>query len=402
MEGKVLRVAGGKPGSKLNILIILSIFTYPMTFGLLSPFLGVISQAFSLNYRQAGLIYTLFSTGYLVSALFIGTIADKHGIRVIIWGLLINAAASVLIFAVRSFALFLAAIVILGISLGIEDIMSATSLTRLNPERKGFYLNIMQFTGSMAGILLSIMAGLLVQNGISWRYAYVLAFTFAIVLFAFLRREPFPMNAPSSDLHPKAVAPLVPDMRLILLSLLFFCIFAIESGIFGWLGLYMTGRFHVSGFLSGFSISLLYLAMGFGRLLVAFISDRVRHTRLILCSSAVSAIFIVFALAAGNAVISLSLFVLTMFASASLFTTAISFAGSLFPERTGTVLSVLFSSGTIGSILVPGLIGSIAQAASLKTGLSVLVYLCVAVFIATALLARILMRHSRPVDGSRL
>lgn len=395
MRDKSVSASVGRPGDRLNVLIILSIFTYPMTFGLLSPFLGVISRTFSLDYRQAGLIFTFFSTGYLVSALCIGAITDKHGIRTIIWGLLINAAAALMIFAVRSFALFLAAMVILGVSLGIEDILSATSLTQLNPEKKGFYLNIMQFAGCMAGILLSIMAGVLVQNGISWRFAYVLSFAFAIILFVFLRRESFPPNPFPPDPARKASAPLVPDMRIILLCLLFFSIFAIESGIFGWLGLYMTGRFHVSGFLSGLSISLLYLAMGFGRLLAAFISDRVRHTRLILCSGAVSTVFLVSALAADNAVVSLTFFVLTMFASASLFTTAISFAGTLYPERTGAVLSVLFSTGTMGSILMPGLIGTIAQAAGLKTGLSVLIYLCVVVIITTAMLANILHRRSR-------
>lgn len=383
--------------SRLNILIITSILAFPLTYGLLPPFLNIISKTYTLDYQQTGFIYTFFNIGFLISTLIIGYISDKFGIRIIIWGLLINCAASFIIFTSSSYYFFIAAILILGVSLGIEDVLSAASLSRLNPEKKGFFINIMQFAGCMGGIIVSTAAGLMAQNNINWKLAYMFSCLFIFVLFLFLFKEPFPDKNPSADISFKAAASMLKNMDVIMLCVTFFCIFSIEGGVIGWLGIYMIKIYNVSDLISGLSISLMYLAIGVSRLIIAFFSDRVKHINLIFISSILSTIFLILALISNDFVVSMMFFFLTMFTSAGIFTTTISFANTLFPMHTGTLLSVMFSIGTIGSIFMPGLIGAISQAATLKAGLSVLVYL----FIVIAMIFTYLYLRSCDILSSK-
>ncbi len=359
---------------------------FPMTQGLLSPFLNTISQVYQLNYQQTGLIFTFFYVGFMASSLTIGYISDKFGIRVIIWGLLLNSVASFLIFTSHSFYFFITAIIILGVSLGVEDILAASSLSQINTQKKGFYINIMQVTGCVGGIIIPLVAGYMVQNGINWKYAYLASCILIFILFVFMFREPFPKTPSSADINFKVIASLVKDKQVIVLCLTFFCIFSIEGSLLGWLGVYMTKIYQVSDFLSGFSISLMFLAIGISRLIIAFLSDRLKHVNLIFISSILSAVLIAAALVSNHFIVALVFFFLAMFTSGGIFTTTIVLTNNLFPDYTGTLLSMTFSVGTIGAMIVPSLIGAIAQTTSLRAGMSVLVYLYVIIVILFAYL----------------
>jgi len=77
----------------------------------------------------------------------------------------------------------------------------------------------------------------------------------------------------------------------------------------------MTKIFHVSEFLSGLSISLMFLAIGISRLMVAFLSERVKHVNLIFVASISSAVMLAAALLSNNFILALVFFFLSMFAS---------------------------------------------------------------------------------------
>lgn len=367
---------------RLNVLLILSILTFPLTQGLISPFLNTIGQVYDLNYQQTGFIYTFFYIGFITTALTIGLISARFGIRVMIWGLLLNAVASLLIFASHSYFFFIAAVMILGASLGVEDILGATALTQINTEKNVFYINIMQFVACMGGIVVPILAGYMVQKGWNWKYAFLISSLLIFVLFVFFYKERFPEKKTAAPINFKIMASLLKDKRVFLLCLTFLCIFSIEGSLLGWLGVYMTKTFHVSDFLSGLSISLMFLAIGISRLIIAFLADKVRHVNLVITSSLVSAVLLAVAILSNQFIVALTFFFLAMFAEAGIFTTAIVLTNELFPDYTGPLLSLTFSAGTVGAIIVPGLIGTIAQAVSLKAGLSVLVYLFIVITIS--------------------
>ena len=371
---------------RLNVLLILSILAFPLTQGLLSPFLNTISQVYHLDYQQTGFIFTFFYIGFMVSSLTIGYISDKFGVRVIIWGLLLNSIASAFIFASNSYIFFIASVILLGVSLGVEDILCASSLALINPQKSGFYVNISQFVACMGGIVIPLAAGYMVQNNINWKYAYIVSGILIFILFAFLYKEPFPRTASTMNINLKAVASLIRDKRVLILGVTFFCIFSIEGGLLGWLGVYMTKIYQVSDFLSGLSISLMYLAIGASRLIIAFLSHRVKHVNLIFASSLLSAVLLAVALLSGNFIMALVFFFLAMFSSAGIFTSTIILTNDLFPDYTGTMLSLTFSAGTVGAMIVPGLIGTIAQNVSLKAGISVLVYLYIIIMLLFAYL----------------
>lgn len=372
--------------TRLNILLILTILAFPLTQGLLSPFLNTISETYSLNYQQTGLIFTFFYFGFILSTLTIGFVSDKWGIRVIIWGILLCSTASFLIFANRSYLFFIAAVIILGISLGVVDIMSASSLALINTQKKGFYINIMQFTGCMGGIVVPLIGGIMVQEKISWKFGFLASSIMLFLLFILLFREPFPMKETQSDINFRILASLMKDRRVIILCLTFLCIFSIEGSLLGWLGVYMTKIHGVSDFLSGLSISLIFLAIGLSRLIIAFFSDRVKHVNLVLSSSIAGCCLFVAALLSPNFPLALVFFFFSMFASAGIFTTIVVMANSLYPQYAGAMLSLTFSVGTVGAIIVPGLIGTIAQAFQLKAGLSILVVLFIVIAVMFAYL----------------
>ena len=367
---------------RLNILLSLTILAFPLTQGLLAPFLNTISRVYGLNYQQTGYIFSFLYTGFMLSALTIGYLSDKFGVRLIIWGMLLNAFAAILIFLSPSYGFFVGAVVILGISLGVVDILAAASLAQINHEKKGFYINIMQVIASLGGIVAPLAAGYMVQQGIYWKYAFLGSGILIFVLFALLFCEPFPKSKEPSDINFMILKSLIRDKYVIVLCLTSLCIYSIEGGLLGWLGVYMTKYFQVSDFLSGFSISMMFIAMAASRLIIAFLSDRVKPANLIFASSLISAGFLAVALLSDHFIVALIFFFLTIFASAGIFTTTVVLANSLFPDYAGTLLSLTFSVGTLGVMVFPSLIGTIAQVASLKTGL----FLTVLLFVVIALL----------------
>ncbi len=360
---------------KLNVLLMLTILAFPLTQGLLSPFLNTISAVYGLNYQQTGFIFTFLYAGFLVSALTIGFLSDKFGVRLIIWGLLLNSVAAFLIFSSKSYFFFIAAVVVLGMSLGVIDILAAASLSEINTEKKGFYINIMQFVACVGGILVPLGAGFMVQNNLEWHYAFLISSVLIFILFAFLLREPFPKNREPSDINFKTLKTLVRNKWVVVLCLTSLCIYSVEGGFFGWLGVYVTKYFQVGDFWAGFTISLMYIGMAASRLIVAFVSDRVKPANFIWTSSLLSAIFLTVGLLSDNFIVTLIFFFLTIFSSAGIFTTTVVLTNSLFPEYSGTLLSLTFSVGTVGLMVIPSLIGTIAQGISLRIGMFLVVAL---------------------------
>lgn len=360
---------------KLNVLLMLTISAFPLTQGLLSPFLNTISAVYRLNYQQTGFIFTFMYAGFLVSALTIGYLSDKFGVRLIIWGLLLNSVAAFLIFSSKSYFFFIAAVVVLGTSLGVIDILAAASLSEINTERKGFYINIMQFIACVGGILVPLGAGFMVQNNLDWHYAFLISSALIFILFAFLLREPFPKNREPSDINFKTLKTLIRNKWVVVLCLTSLCIYSVEGGFFGWLGVYITKYFGLGDFWAGFTISLMYIGMAASRLIVAFVSDRVKPANFIWTSSLLSAAFLTVGLLSNNYIVTLIFFFLMVFSSAGIFTTTVVLTNSLFPEYSGTLLSLTFSVGTVGLMVIPSLIGTIAQGISLRTGLFLLVVL---------------------------
>jgi len=105
----------------------------------------------------------------------------------------------------------------MGISLGVVDIMSASSLSQINTQKKGFYINIMQFTGCMGGIAVPLIAGYIVQNNINWKNFYLVSAILIFILFVMLFREPFPKKETPSDINFKILWSLMKDRRVIIL-----------------------------------------------------------------------------------------------------------------------------------------------------------------------------------------
>ncbi len=142
-------------------VIILAVFIDLMGGYMLGPFFGYfVSAQFSVNFRDIGFMFTMFSSGAIFGGIFGGAIADKLGRKpVIIFGLVSSALSSLAMPWIQQLEWFYALAALSGLLGSVGGPARGALLTDILPVEKrveGFGIfriafNISAFVGPIAG-----------------------------------------------------------------------------------------------------------------------------------------------------------------------------------------------------------------------------------------------------------
>ena len=168
-----------------------------------------------------------------------------------------------------------------------------------------------------------------------------------------------------------------------LCTLTMFFYLCVEQGVIGWLITYFVDTGLLSNSLSQLMASVLWLMMLAGRLTAAWMSEKVKKEKMLLIMGIGFVCFFFLLLLCKNTVPIIIGIMGFGYSMAGIYPTTVSFCGRLI-QKYAIAWSFILTTASLGSILMPVIIGRIAQSAGIAYGMSSIV---VVVLIDLALIA---------------
>ncbi|MCM1125166.1 MAG: MFS transporter [Lachnospiraceae bacterium] len=373
----------------LNGILALSI-------GSLLPF---IRDSKGLNYAFAGLIVSLHSVGNLVSSFASGAVSVFIGRKRSI--LLFNACYALsyvlIIFSSNNYMLAFAYLMT-GLARGASSNFGNYTINNLAPGKAGA-LNGLHAMFSVGAFSFPIILTMLTRtNAEHWVYAcyFIVAMGILSWLLYFLIPDPEAVTDEKGTAQKEKGENGLGFFREPLFYLCTFTLFfylCAEQGVIGWLITYFGDTGLLSPALSQLMASVLWVMILAGRLTTAWASERVKKERLLLMMAVGFVCFFFWLLVSRSTVLIVIGIMGFGYSMAGIYPTTVSFCGGLI-QKYSVAWSFILTIASFGSILMPMIIGRIAESAGIAYGMSSIVVV-VLIDLALILTLNFYMRRSR-------
>lgn len=372
-----------------------------LSLGSLLPF---IRESRGLSYAFAGLIVSLHSVGNFLSSFFAGTMAVTLGRKRSI--LLFNSAFAIsyilIAFGTNNFCIALAYF-LTGIARGASSNFGNTVINNLAPGKASLLngLHAMFSIGALAfPIFLTVLT---MNNSANWILAVYTMIVMGILSFLLYLLDPVDNNLGINKNEKSTVKGdekqdkgseygFFKESLFYLVTFTLFFYLCVEQGVIGWLVTYFKDTGLLSDSMSQLTSSAMWLTMLIGRLSTAGASSKLRKENMLLGMSIGVVFFFFWLLLSRNTVfimIGILGFGLSM---AGIYATTVSFAGNLI-QKYSLCWSFILTLASLGSILMPAVIGAIAEKAGIIAGMSSVLCVIVIEFVLIVKLRRFLIRH---------
>ena len=349
------------------------IFTYIVFIcnGMLALSIGslmpLISDTRGLSYEICGLLVSLHSVGNFLSSCFAGALAEKIGRKRSI--LIFNsffALSYLIILLSGSIPLLVTAFLLTGLARGATSNFCNTVINNLAPGKAGL-INGLHAMFSVGAFLFPILLMFFTASGDeNWVYASL--FMFIIGIISWVLYFMIPMDGLTIPKKEKKVSNngFFKEPLFYLVTLFFYL--CAEQGVIGWLVTYFKDTGLLDASVSQLMASMQWIMMLAGRLLVAWLSTRVAKEKLLPIMGAGLVLFFLILInseSMGMIVFGIMGFGLSM---AGIYPTTVSFSGKLI-QKYSLAWSFILTFASLGSILMPTVIGAIAGAYGIFVGM---------------------------------
>lgn len=343
-----------------------------LSIGSLLPF---IRDARGLDYAFCGLIVSLHSCGNLASSFLAGMLPVFIGRKksILIFNSLFSIAYLLIIFSDSRFLLALA-FLMTGLARGAASNFNNTTVNGLAPG-KAWLINGLHAMFSIGAFLFPLLLiALTASNAANWIYACY--FMLAMGIMSFLLYAIIPVDEKKrkerSGGKKKTDWTFFKEPLFWLCTGTLFFYLCAEQGVIGWMITYFKDTGLMSASLSQVMASVLWVMILAGRLTVAYLSTRMDKTKLLrIMSVGFVAFFLLLLVSRSTGLIVLGILGFG-YSMAGIYPTTVSFAGNLI-EKYEVSWSFILTFASLGSILMPSIIGKIAEAANIAAGMSSIV-----------------------------
>ncbi|MPZ20267.1 MAG: MFS transporter [Luteitalea sp.] len=378
--------------SALTASACAGMFLFGIVMAIVGAVAPMLAERLDLDVAGIGTLFLVMNGAMLVTSLLVGLAVDRFGLKLpLVVGSALVAAALVAIASAARVVDLMPAAVCLGLGGAALNGGTNTLIADLyeDPRQKSAALNLLGVFFGVGAVFLPFSLGALLSR---LGFAGLLVGTAGLCALTALGiasvRFPAPKQArgwPLAHIPRLFRSPLVVTMAV----LLFF-----QSGNEFMLGGY-TAAFMTRDLALGVDTASYVLAAYWGALMLSRVGLsglllRISPHALILGAALLSIVGALVIASARTPAAAIAGVVLTGAALAGIFPTVLGVAGSVFPERSGSLFGLLFTAALTGGMTMPWLAGRLAEAISLRG-----VFVLVAVnFGLIALLSQIARRRS--------
>jgi MFS transporter, FHS family, glucose/mannose:H+ symporter len=344
---------------------------------LLGPLLPTLSARWSLNYAQAGALFTAQYIASTIAVALSGAVVSWRGYRFAMKSgiLLMSAGLAVLLLSPKWLGVL--SIAVYGGGIGIAVPAANLMVAELNPARRAATLNWLNFYWSAGAVACPFLVAAATRIHRMPLFLTVVS-GFALIVAAGLHRMPANLAEPASPANDATeLVPLIQSQLrvFLILAVLFFIYVGTENGLGGWVASFARSLGSVSPTRSLITPSFFYASLMLGRWLAPFLlrfHSEIRLVRiglLLACSGAAGLLsshgwvgVLINACAAGLGL-------------SYVYPITISLLSREFGSASARIGSIMFVLANIGGGLLPWFVGLVSnRSGTLKIGL--LIPLC--------------------------
>lgn len=341
---------------------------------LLPVFLTTLSSVYGgvagLSQEQLGRLGALGFVGLVAGIAVAGPLADRWGAKPFALGGLALSALSLAAMAwAPDYALLGTALFFLGLGAGVLDMVLSPVVAALNPLRRAAAMNWLH-SFYCVGAVVTILAGTLVlKMGFGWRTACLLLLPLPLGLFAAFAPLRFPALVTESGRAP--LQGLLRERWFIGAMAAIFLGGATELGLAQWLPAYAETSLGYPKWVGGGALLLFSVAMALGRMVIGAAGTRLDPFRVMAWSCATSVVFILLGALLPVPGAALAACIAAGFAGSCLWPTMLAVTADRHPNGGASMFGALAALGNAGGIIMPWVVGWIADAHSLSLGLAI-------------------------------
>jgi fucose permease len=350
---------------------------------LLGPMLPTLSARWSLNYSQAGALFTVQYLASTVAVALSGVLVSRRGFRFAMKAGLLLMSAGVGLLLAGPKIMGIVCIAASGFGMGLAVPAANLLVAEVNPGRRSATLNLLNFCWSAGAVACPFLVAAAAR---SQTIPFFLAAVAGFGLFMAIGIAAMPSYIVEPSATKDAVqntAPAIPwkSSAVLILAALFFLYVGVENGFGGWVASYAKSLGSLAHALAVMTPSFFYAALSLGRWLAPLLLRLTDEIRLVQAGLLMAC--------AGMAGLVLSHGLLGVMVSASLaglglscvYPITISLLSREFGMASSRVGSLMFTMSNIGGAFMPWMVGiSSNHFGTLKAGLAVPLIGCAAMY----------------------
>lgn len=359
---------------RVPALAFASNFLWVLVIGLLGPSLPAIVSDLGISYAQAGLFFTMLSLGSLFGT-SVGSFASDRLPRKALF-----AACAALLAAgllglgfMRSYALVALLIFLLSLMGSPVGAIGQSIMLAVFPANRERNLSLMSSFGAIGSLLAPLLVSLNYSARLAWRWPFVEAAALALLLFIAVLVLPIPAAGPPRER--RSVLAILKNRRVAGAAVMIFFTIAIDLGFSYWLTAYFASELHVSLGLSSSVVGIYLVGIVAGRLLIPLALKRISPDAHLGLSLSIALAGILLFILVPSVPAKAALCALYGLGVGPVFPLLMARGSREFPDQSGAVTGVLFGSMSLGGMVFPLLVGSLAA----RTGIARSYWFCAVV-----------------------
>jgi fucose permease len=341
--------------------------------------LPVLVDAFHIRLVEAGSMFALQATAYLLSVVSAGHVIQRCGMRVTLCVGMLGFAAGFAGFGlVSTWSGGAAMMFISGLGFGVVEVALNTLLVAMGGARRGNLLNLAHLFFAVGAFIGPAVAARAVAGGVSWRTVFGVAGGLAAAVALGWALQPIRQAARVDDSPAQAQARATPlrSKLTVVMALMLAAYVGAEMGIGGWLSKYMVAVRGVDLSYAGTAVSLYWMGLAAGRLVLSATSQYFSEQRLVLGLTIFAAAAFAFALVTPQPALAVVAFALTGLGFSGIFPGVIGLAGRYHPHNVAGITSAVVTGAALGGITIPWVMSAVADGFGLVAGMGFYLIMC--------------------------
>ncbi len=357
----------------LTVLSYGSMMALAIGINLLPVYLTVLSATYGgaegLSQERLGRLGASAFGGLVLGILLTGPFADRWGAKLFVQlGNALLACGLIGAAFAPDYAWLGAAMFVLGLGTGVLDMVLSPVVSALHPERRAAAMNWLH-SFYCVGAVVTVLAGTLaIHAGIGWKGSCLLLTPlplFLLVAFA-------PLRLPSmvADGQRIPMGALLRRGWFVCALIAIFLGGATELGMAQWLPAYAQTSLGFPGWAGGTALLLFSLAMALGRMALGIYGSRLEPFATLAAGGAASSLLFICASFLPQPWAALTCAIAVGFTGSFLWPTMLAITADRYPDGGASMFGALAALGNAGGIVMPWLVGWVADHSDLRWGLA--------------------------------
>ena len=343
---------------------------------------SLLQEQYGFAYGMTGTLLSLMSIGNLLAGFLIAMLPGKLGMKPSILLLTIGYALGYAMMGLSGAVAVLAlGFFLVGIAKG-SVINTCTILVSDNSADRTRGMNLMHSCYACGALLCPFFIA--AAGRVSGSFAVLVLAVLGLLLWLVYMGTPFVGKGAGK----KEVTDwsFLRSTRFWLLTGLLFCQNAAEQSVTGWMVTYFKGSGIIAGALAAYTVTVMWGATLVARLLIAFVFPFKQPRKAMVVMGVSCTIFYILLVQARSQGAAIVLLFAFAFAMAGMNPTAVASAGRM---TSVTSMGIMLPVAASGAILMPWVIGVVAESAGLAAGMMTNIVPCVGLVIFAILVARL-------------